>query len=151
MRISDWSSDVCSSDLVMTWTIRQLADDYGLTLRTLRHDEDLGLLHPVRVGTERQYHQRDRIRLELILRGRRVGFSLDEIATIVNMYDEPPGETGQLEFLLDQCEIRRRELEQHWLDIAATLADLAGTPERRRPALPPTGAESTPGSEQTRG
>src|SRR3546814_14699479 len=64
--------------VVMTWTIRQLADDYGLTLRTLRHYEDLGLLHPVRVGTERQYHQRDRIRLELILRGRRVGFRLDE-------------------------------------------------------------------------
>ncbi|HEY9562934.1 MAG TPA: MerR family DNA-binding transcriptional regulator [Nocardioides sp.] len=123
----------------MTWTIRQLADDYGLTLRTLRHYEDLGLLHPVRVGTERQYHQRDRIRLELILRGRRVGFSLDEIATIVNMYDEPPGEAGQLEFLIDQCEIRRRALEQQRLDIDATLADLAGIAERCRADLRSSG------------
>src|SRR3546814_18091955 len=131
MRISDWSSDVCSSDLVMTWTIRQLADDYGLTLRTLRHDEDLGLLHPVRVGTERQYHQRDRIRLELILRGRRVGFSLDEIATIVNMYDETPGEAGPLEFLIDQGEIRRRALAQQRHELKANLADLAGIADRK--------------------
>src|SRR3546814_19500160 len=97
--------------VVMTWTIRQLADDYGLTLRTLRHYEDLGLLHPVRVGTERQYHQRDRIRLELILRGRRVGFRLDEIATLVNMYDEPPGEASQPEFPTDTFEIRLKALE----------------------------------------
>src|SRR3546814_16868836 len=64
--------------VVMTWPILQLAADYGLTLRTLRHYEDLGLLHLVRVGPECQYHQRDRVRLELILRGCRVGLRLDE-------------------------------------------------------------------------
>ena len=80
----------------MSWTITALADEYGVTLRTLRHYEDLGLLAPERVGTARVYHQRDRIRLELILRGKRLGFSLDEIATIVNMYDAEPGEAGQL-------------------------------------------------------
>lgn len=117
------------------WTIRQLADEYGLTLRTLRHYEELGLLHPVRVGTAREYHQRDRIRLELILRGRRVGFSLDEIAVIVNMYDEPPGEAGQLNYLIEQCDVRRRTLEQQRLDIDATIADLDGIAARCREDL----------------
>lgn len=114
----------------MIWTIRQFADEYGLTLRTLRHYEDLGLLHPVRAGTAREYHQRDRIRLELILRGRRVGFSLEEIVTIVNMYDESPGEAGQLEFLIEQCDVRRDALEQQRRDIDATLADLDGIAAR---------------------
>ena len=52
-----------------TWTITELAREYAVTLRTLRHYEDLGLLHPERVGTRRVYRQRDRVRLELILRG----------------------------------------------------------------------------------
>lgn len=107
-----------------TWTIRQLADDYDVTLRTLRHYEELGLLSPARVGPTRVYTQRDRIRLELILRGKRVGFSLDQIAVIVNMYDEPPGEAGQLHYLIDQCHVRQAELERQRRDIDDTLADL---------------------------
>lgn len=118
-----------------TWTIRQLADEYDVTLRTLRHYEELGLLHPVRVGTAREYHQRDRIRLELILRGKRVGFSLDEIAVIVNMYDQPPGEAGQLNYLIEQCDVRRHTLEQQRHDIDATLADLDGIATRCREDL----------------
>ncbi|KRF14347.1 MerR family transcriptional regulator [Nocardioides sp. Soil796] len=118
-----------------TWTIRQLADEYAVTLRTLRHYEDLGLLHPVRAGTVREYHQRDRIRLELILRGKRVGFSLDEIAVIVNMYDEPPGEAGQLEYLIEQCDVRRQHLEAQRRDIDATLDDLAAIEARCREDL----------------
>ncbi|QIX25912.1 MerR family DNA-binding transcriptional regulator [Nocardioides sp. JQ2195] len=121
--------------VVTTWTIRQLADEYAVSLRTLRHYEDLGLLHPVRVGVAREYHQRDRIRLELILRGKRVGFSLDEISVIVNMYDEPPGEAGQLNYLIDQCDVRRRALEQQRRDIDATIADLDGIEARCREDL----------------
>lgn len=107
-----------------TWSIAELAAAYGVTLRTLRHYEELGLLAPERVGTGRVYRQRDRIRVELILRGKRLGFSLDQIATIVNMYDEPPGEAGQLRYLLDQIEVRRSELARLQDDIARTLADL---------------------------
>lgn len=118
-----------------TWTIRQLADEYAVSLRTLRHYEELGLLHPARVGAARVYTQRERIRLELILRGKRVGFSLDEIATIVNMYDEPPGEAGQLHYLIDQCRVRRTTLEQQRRDIDATLADLDGIEDRCRADL----------------
>jgi DNA-binding transcriptional MerR regulator len=118
-----------------SWTIRELADEYGLTLRTLRHYEELGMLSPERVGATRLYHQRDRVRLELILRGKRIGFSLDEIAVIVNMYDEPPGEVGQLQYLLDQCAVRRAELEQRRRDIEQTLADVTELERRCRADL----------------
>lgn len=95
-----------------------------MTLRTIRHYEELGLLTPERRGTSRVFHNRDRVRLALILRGRRVGFSLPEIATIVNMYDEPPGEAGQLRFLLEQIVGRRADLEQRRRDIHQTIAEL---------------------------
>jgi DNA-binding transcriptional MerR regulator len=107
-----------------TWTIADLADEYDVTLRTIRHYEDRGLLSPERRGTTRVFRNRDRVRLALILRGRRLGFSLDEIATIVNMYDDQPGEAGQLHYLLEQIEVRRADLEQRRRDIEQTLADL---------------------------
>jgi DNA-binding transcriptional MerR regulator len=114
------------------WTISDLAEEYGVTLRTLRHYEELGLLFPDRVGNARVYQQRDRIRLELILRGKRLGFSLGEIAVIVNMYDQPPGEAGQLQYLLDQCSVRREELEQRRRDIDETLRELDEVEQRCR-------------------
>lgn len=117
------------------WTIAQLAAEYGVTLRTLRHYEDLGLLRPQRIGTARSYRQRDRIRLELILRGKRLGFSLTEIATIVNMYDDAPGEVGQLEYLLGQIQVRREELAQRQRDIKQTLSDLDQVEQRCREDL----------------
>jgi DNA-binding transcriptional MerR regulator len=119
----------------VTWTISRLAEEYGVTLRTLRHYEDLGLLAPQRIGANRVYHQRDRIRLELILRGKRLGFSLPEIRTIVNMYDEPPGEAGQLQYLLDQIEVRRGELAQLRRDIDHTVEELDRVEARCREDL----------------
>lgn len=107
-----------------TWTITELAEEHGLTLRTLRHYEDVGLLSPERRGTTRVFHQRDRIRLRLILRGKRLGFTLPEIRTIVDMYDDQPGEAGQLRYLLEQIEVRRAELAQRRRDIEDTLAEL---------------------------
>ena len=108
-----------------TWTIAELAAEYDVTLRTVRFYEDRGLLTPERRGTARVYHPRDRVRLALILRGKRLGFSLDEIAKIVDMYDAEPGEEGQLVYLLDQITHRRTELEQRRRDIDETLAELA--------------------------
>ena len=118
-----------------TWTITELAEEYGITLRTLRHYEDVGLLFPERRGTTRVFHHRDRIRLELILRGKRLGFTLPEIATIVNMYDEQPGEAGQLQYLIDQIDVRRADLEQRRRDIEATLEELAEVETRCREDL----------------
>ena len=123
------------TDAPRTWTITELAGEYGVTLRTLRHYEDVGLLSPERRGTTRVFHHRDRIRLELILRGKRLGFTLPEIATIVNMYDEQPGEAGQLQYLLDQIDVRRAELEQRRRDIEATLEELAEVETRCREDL----------------
>ncbi|MFI5709874.1 MerR family DNA-binding transcriptional regulator [Kribbella sp. NPDC051620] len=108
-----------------TWSIAELAAEYDVTLRTIRFYEDRGLLTPERRGTVRIYHPRDRVRLALILRGKRLGFSLDEIATIVDMYDREPGEEGQLVYLLNQITTRRAELEQRRRDIDETLAELA--------------------------
>lgn len=118
-----------------TWTIADLAEEFDVTLRTIRHYEDVGLLSPERRGTQRVFHPRDRIRLALVLRGKRLGFSLDEIARIVNMYDEQPGEAGQLEYLLEQIEVRRAELEQRRLDIELTLAELDSVEQRCREDL----------------
>lgn len=118
-----------------TWTIAELAEEYDVTLRTLRHYEDVGLLLPERRGTSRVFHNRDRIRLALILRGRRLGFSLDEISTIVNMYDEQPGESGQLRYLLDQIAVRRAGLELRRRDIEDTLNELDAVERRCREDL----------------
>ncbi len=113
-----------------TWSIAELAAEYDVTLRTIRFYEDRGLLTPERRGTVRVYHPRDKVRLGLILRGKRLGFSLDEIATIVDMYDAEPGAEGQLVYLLDQITHRRADLEQRRQDINKTLAELADL-ERR--------------------
>ncbi len=124
-----------------TWTITDLAEEFDLTLRTIRHYEEVGLLSPDRRGTTRVFRNRDRIRLALILRGKRLGFSLEEISRIVNMYDEQPGETGQLEYLLEQIEVRRRELEQRRHDIEETLAELEEVERRCREDLSKLGGD----------
>jgi DNA-binding transcriptional MerR regulator len=118
-----------------TWSITALAEEFGVTLRTIRHYEDVGLIAPERRGTTRLFHARDRIRLQLILRGKRLGFSLPEIRTIVNMYDEQPGEAGQLQYLLDQIDVRRAELAQLRRDIDDTNAELDHVEARCREDL----------------
>jgi DNA-binding transcriptional MerR regulator len=117
------------------WTIAQLASEFDVTHRTIRFYEDRGLLTPERRGMQRVFHPRDRVRLALILRGRRLGFALDEIRRIVDMYDEEPGESGQLRYLLDQIAVRRGELEQRRTDIEQTLAELDDVERRCRTAL----------------
>ncbi len=120
---------------MQTWSITELAEEFGVTLRTLRHYEDVGLLTPERRGSRRVFHPRDRIRLQLVLRGRRLGFSLPEIRTIVNMYDEQPGEAGQLHYLLEQIEVRRAELDRLRRDIDDTLRELDEVADRCRQDL----------------
>jgi len=107
-----------------TWTIGELAREFGVTLRTIRFYEDQGLLAPERQGQARIFHDRDRVRLQLIMRGRRLGFTLDEIAHVINMYDETPGEAGQLEFLINDIGRRRAALLQKRRDLDESLAEL---------------------------
>ncbi|HON75744.1 MAG: MerR family DNA-binding transcriptional regulator [Candidatus Lutibacillus vidarii] len=119
----------------MTWTIAQIADDFGVTHRTVRHYEDLGLISPERRGTARIYRRRDRTRLALILRGRRIGFTLDEIRTIIDMYDAPRGQVAQLEYLLSQIGDRRADLEARRRDLDDALAELDSLEARCRDDL----------------
>lgn len=123
------------TDTEPTWSIAELADEYGVTLRTIRFYEEQGLLTPARHGTRRIFRDGDRVRLGLVLRGKRLGFPLDEIKKIIGMYDAEPGEVGQLRYLLDQVEERRAELEQRRRDIDATLSDLAELERRCRADL----------------
>ena len=122
-------------DRARPWTIAQVAAEHGVTHRTVRFYEDQGLVRPERRGTQRLYHPRDRVRLALVLRGKRLGFDLGQIRRIVDMYDEDPGEAGQLRYLLDQIAARRAELEQRRADIEQTLAELADVEYRCRAAL----------------
>lgn len=123
------------TDTERTWSIAELADEYGVTLRTIRFYEEQGLLTPARHGTRRIFRDGDKVRLGLVLRGKRLGFPLDEIKRIIGMYDAEPGEVGQLRYLLDQIEERRAELEQRRRDIDATLSDLAELERRCRADL----------------
>ena len=107
-----------------TWTIAQVADEFGVTHRTIRHYEDLGLISPERRGQQRVYHRRDRTRLNLILRGKRLGFPLEEIRTIIDLYDAPRGRASQLEYVLGQIDERRTDLEQRRRDLDDALTEL---------------------------
>ncbi|KGN36888.1 MerR family transcriptional regulator [Knoellia subterranea] len=107
-----------------TWTIREIAEEFDVTHRTVRHYEDLGLISPERVGTTRIYHRRDKTRLGLILRGKRLGFPLEEIRTIIDLYDAPRGRRSQLEYVLGQIDERRSDLEQRRRDLDAALSEL---------------------------
>ena len=123
------------ADLQQTWTIREIADEFGVTHRTVRHYEDLGLVTPERRGTARVYHRRDRTRLGLILRGKRLGFPLEEIRTIIDLYDRPRGKASQLEYVLAQIDERRADLEQRRRDLDEALAELDAFEQRCREDL----------------
>ena len=107
-----------------TYGIAELAREFGVTLRTIRFYEAEGLLAPLRDGRRRIYRSRDRTRLRLILRGRRLGFRLAEVREIVGLYDAPTGEAGQLAHLLDKIAARQADLEAKRGDIEASLDDL---------------------------
>ena len=107
-----------------TYSISDLARQFEVTTRTIRFYEDKGLLNPARRGTRRIYSQRDLVRLRLVLRGKRLGFTLDEIADIMDMYDTDTGEAGQLRYMLGRLSERRQVLLQQQRDLEQTLDEL---------------------------
>jgi len=107
-----------------TYTISELSAEFDVTTRTIRFYEDQGLLKPKRNGLSRIYSPRDRVRLQLVLRGKRIGFSLAEIRDIMDMYDSEPGEVGQLAYMLDKLVQRRTMLNRQKIDIELTLKEL---------------------------
>jgi DNA-binding transcriptional MerR regulator len=119
-----------------TWSVRQLADELGVTTRTLRFYEAEGLITPRRDGTNRVYSQRDRARLRLIMRGRRFGMSLAECREIVGMYDgAASSERLQLERLLERLDQIAADLRARQSDLRRTLTEVGDVAERCRERL----------------
>lgn len=115
--------------------ITELTEEFGVTTRTLRFYEDRKLLSPFRRGRRRLYRPRDRIRLKLILRGKRLGLSLDEIAEIIDLYDETSGPQKQIFKLLERIDARRQALLSQRQDIEDALSELKTVEDKARAHL----------------
>lgn len=113
-----------SSTVIVEYSISDLCKEFDITTRTIRHYEDLGLLSPSRRGQSRVYTPSDRTRLRLILRGKRLGLSLEDSRQIIDMYE--PGKTNinQLNTLIDAIRVQRTKLNQQLDDISKLLKDL---------------------------
>ena len=108
-----------------TFTISELGNEFGITTRAIRFYEDKQLLAPSRQGNRRIYTRSDRTRLKLLLRGKRLGWPLEEIRAVLNMYDQGhEGEIQQLEYTCRKVRESREQLEQQRRDIEAALQDL---------------------------
>ncbi|MFI4953643.1 MAG: MerR family DNA-binding transcriptional regulator [Burkholderiales bacterium] len=107
-----------------TFRISQLAQEFALTTRAIRFYEDEGLLTPRRVGQTRIYGERERVRIKLILRGKRLGLSLTEIRELLDLYDVSRSERPQLTKFLAVLAARRAMLKQQQEDIAIVLAEI---------------------------
>ncbi|WP_404422448.1 MerR family DNA-binding transcriptional regulator [Thalassospira australica] len=107
-----------------SYSITDLAREFDVTTRTIRFYEDQELIAPERQGQTRIYSQRDRVRLRLIMRGKRLGFSLKEIRDLLDLYDTDRSEIMQLTILVDKINERRDTLRKQRQDIDATLDEL---------------------------
>jgi DNA-binding transcriptional MerR regulator len=110
--------------MIPTYSIGELSREFSVTTRTIRFYEDEGLLAPGRHGRNRVYASRDRTRLRLILRGKRLGFALSEIAELLDLYDDPGGETSQLQIFLRKISEHRETLKTQRAEIDAILGEM---------------------------
>ena len=113
------------SQPAITFAISDLAREFGITPRTIRFWEDQGILSPEREGSKRVFTRRDRARLKMALRGKRLGLSLAEIKDLIGMYASTEDETPQLVECLRIMSKRREALEQQREDIEAMLGEIA--------------------------
>ena len=115
--------------------IRDLATEFGVTTRTIRFYEEKGLLNPDREGQRRRFSAADRTKLRLILRGRRLGFSLDESAEIILMYGSPGNNRKQLEALAEKIGEKRQALLERRRELNAMLREMDQAEKKCRDAL----------------
>ncbi len=106
--------------------IGEMAKIYGVTLRTLRFYEDKGLLNPAREGTTRLYSRRDRTRLQLILLGRKVGFSLRDVKQMMDLYDPSGSNAKQMRLTIDKSEKQLGRLKKQRQAIDEAIVELTG-------------------------
>ena len=118
-----------------TYTIGELAREFDLTTRAIRFYEDCGLLQPQRQGRNRVYTARDRTRLRLTLRGKRLGLTLSEVKEIVDMYESPRDTVPQLRKFLAVLGAHRGQLEQQMLDLSANLDEVRAQEREARRLL----------------
>jgi DNA-binding transcriptional MerR regulator len=111
-------------DRARTYTISELAAEFGVSTRTIRFYEEKGFITPARDGTRRIYSAADRARIRLILRGKRIGLSLAESVEIIDMYDTQGNNGEQLDALLERIEARRAALQQQRRDLDHMLSAL---------------------------
>jgi DNA-binding transcriptional MerR regulator len=104
--------------------IQQVSEELGVTHRTLRFYEDKGLIAPQRIGTTRVYSKREMGRMRLILRGKRLGFSIREIGEFLDLYDADPQQHVQMEALLKRVREKREDLRQQRRAIDETIREL---------------------------
>ncbi|MBO6562940.1 MAG: MerR family DNA-binding transcriptional regulator [Nisaea sp.] len=110
-------------------TTADLAREFDLTTRAIRHYESMGLIAPSRRGRTRIFSQRDRVRLGLIARGRRLGLALEEIREIIDLYDAERGEERQILLLLGKLRARRARLQEQVRELTAILDELDAVEE----------------------
>jgi DNA-binding transcriptional MerR regulator len=122
-------------EMEQTYSIRDLAGEFSITTRTIRFYEEKGYLSPTRDGTRRIYSPSDRTSLRLILRGKRLGLSLEETAEMIRMYGSPRGNHKQLEIFLFRIKEKRTELERKQRDLEVILNDLQGVEDKCHVAL----------------
>ncbi len=118
-----------------TWTISELSREFDVKPRTIRFYEDQGIVSPAREGRNRVFGPRDRTRLKLALRGKRLGLQLSEILTLIDMYDGPGDTEVQLRQYLSVLEQHRATLEQQRRDIEDTLREIAQQEQQCRELL----------------
>ncbi len=111
------------------YSISELASEFSITTRTIRFYEEKGLLSPQRQGSSRIFSEADRVRLKLILRGKRLGFSLEESRGIIGMYEPESANTLQLEVLLGKIREKQEMLKQQKQEINNMLRELRNTAE----------------------
>jgi DNA-binding transcriptional MerR regulator len=119
------TKDIRLTQSSSTFSISDLAREFGITPRTIRFWEDQGILSPEREGSKRVFTRRDRARLKMALRGKRLGLSLAEIKDLIGMYNSTDDETPQLLECLRVMSSRRAALEQQREDIEAMLAEIS--------------------------
>ena len=121
-----------------TYSISDLARELDITTRAIRFYEEQGMLSPERRGQERVYSPKDKVTLKLILRGKRIGFSLAECKELIELYDPASGNRKQLETFMRKIAERRAQLQQQLLDIEQMQLELDTAEERCQLALAET-------------
>jgi DNA-binding transcriptional MerR regulator len=125
MKVND-EPTMTTSSLSITYSIGDLAKEFDITTRSIRFYEDQGLIHPTRKGQTRIYTQRDKVRLKLILRGKRLGFSLAETGRLFELYDADKTSATQLNTIMELIHQKKNDLTQQLEDIKAVLVELNG-------------------------